>query len=104
MRAEAILFDLDGTLLDTLTDIGASANAVLQGLQLPTHELDAYRYFVGEGVQTLFRRALPPTQADDRTYSNVSRPFVRSIPRAGTSKAACIRASRTCLINCLVGR
>ena len=56
---KAVLFDLDGTLLDTLTDLAESMNAVLARLGLPGHPRDAYRYFVGEGVEVLARRALP---------------------------------------------
>lgn len=59
---QAIIFDLDGTLLDTLDDIGDSANAVLQTLECPTHPRDAYRKFVGDGVATLMQRALPDSR------------------------------------------
>lgn len=59
MRFSAVLFDLDGTLLDTLADIAHSANRVLAELGFPTHEVDAYRQFVGEGLVVLFRKALP---------------------------------------------
>jgi phosphoglycolate phosphatase len=55
----AVLFDLDGTLLDTLEDIARSANEVLHALGMPTHPIDAYRQFIGEGMGTLFERALP---------------------------------------------
>jgi phosphoglycolate phosphatase len=56
---QAILFDLDGTLLDTLADIANSTNAALQRLGFPTHPRDAYRYFLGGGMDCLVRRALP---------------------------------------------
>jgi phosphoglycolate phosphatase len=59
MRFSAVLFDLDGTLLDTLADIAHSANHVLADLGFPTHDIDAYRHFVGEGLVVLFRKALP---------------------------------------------
>jgi phosphoglycolate phosphatase len=58
MKFRAVLFDLDGTLLDTLADIAHAANTVLEQLGLPTHPADAYRLFIGEGVAVLFRRAL----------------------------------------------
>ena len=61
MICRAVIFDLDGTLLDTLADIADSANHVLKTLSLPTHAVEAYRYFVGDGVDVLFRRALPRT-------------------------------------------
>jgi phosphoglycolate phosphatase len=59
MPFPAVLFDLDGTLLDTLEDIADSANEVLLSLKLPPHEVAAYKQFVGEGVQRLFEKALP---------------------------------------------
>ena len=62
---EAVVFDLDGTLLDTLEDLADSMNAVLAKQGFPTHGADAYRYFVGEGVEKLVRRALPDDAASD---------------------------------------
>ena len=59
MPYKAVIFDLDGTLLNTLEDIGDSVNRVLEQRGLPGHELDAYRYFVGDGVGMLITRALP---------------------------------------------
>ena len=59
----AALFDLDGTLLDSLHDIGAAMNHALTTYGLPPHPLPAYRYFVGEGVRTLVARALPEGHA-----------------------------------------
>lgn len=55
----AFIFDLDGTLLDTLADIGNACNAVLAAHGYPTHQLDAYRRMVGNGFGMLLRRALP---------------------------------------------
>lgn len=59
MRFKAALFDLDGTLLDTLQDIADSMNAVLESQHFPTHGKEAYRYFIGNGMDVLVRRALP---------------------------------------------
>ena len=56
---KAVIFDLDGTLLDTLADIGNAANDVLAERGCPTHDLEAYRHFIGDGVATLFQRILP---------------------------------------------
>jgi phosphoglycolate phosphatase len=64
MPYKAILFDLDGTLLDTLADLADSANAALAAMGLPEHPLDAYRYFVGDGLENLVRRTMGPA-ADD---------------------------------------
>lgn len=65
-KVKAVLFDLDGTLLDTLEDLGDSMNAVLLGLHLPQHSMDKYRYFVGDGVEELVRRCLPEDQRGDQ--------------------------------------
>jgi len=54
-----VLFDLDGTLLNTLDDLADSVNEVLTERGLPTHPVDAYRYFVGDGAATLIHRVLP---------------------------------------------
>jgi len=64
MEVRAVLFDLDGTLLDSLADIALAANAVLGDLDQPTHPLEAYRHFIGDGVAMLFRRALPVDQLE----------------------------------------
>lgn len=62
---QAVLFDLDGTLLDTLEDLADAVNAVLSSLGFAVHPVDAYRYFVGDGVETLMRRTLPASAAAD---------------------------------------
>ncbi len=64
--AEAVVFDLDGTLVDSLGDIADAMNAVLSGLGLPTHPRDRYRMFVGDGLEVLVRRALPGDRTDER--------------------------------------
>ena len=56
---DAVLFDLDGTLLDTLDDIADAANRVLVRHRYPTHPTASYRLFVGEGARVLVERALP---------------------------------------------
>jgi phosphoglycolate phosphatase len=61
MRYRAVLFDLDGTLLDTLDDLATAANRVLASMELPVHPVDAYRYFVGDGLRSLMERVLPET-------------------------------------------
>jgi phosphoglycolate phosphatase len=59
MKYKAILFDLDGTLLDTIDDLGDSMNTVLEKLNYPLHTIEAYKYFVGNGLEALVKRALP---------------------------------------------
>ncbi|MHB8903322.1 MAG: HAD family hydrolase [Thermoguttaceae bacterium] len=67
MPCSAILFDLDGTLLDTLDDIADSANTVLADFGYPTHPVGDYRFFVGGGVAVLFEKSLPPGHGDPET-------------------------------------
>ena len=57
----AVLFDLDGTLLDTLDDLADSMNAALESMGFPPHPVASYRYFVGDGVDMLVRRVLSPS-------------------------------------------
>jgi phosphoglycolate phosphatase len=59
MNYKAVLFDLDGTLIDTVDDIGDAANRVLSNRGFPTHSISTYRLFIGEGVRMLLTRALP---------------------------------------------
>ena len=61
----AAFFDLDGTLLDTLEDLGRAANRVLESRGFQPHDLDVYRYFIGDGLKMLFTRALPREQCND---------------------------------------
>lgn len=55
----AVVFDLDGTLADTLATIAHVANGALRDLGLAEHPIEAYKRFVGDGVATLARRVLP---------------------------------------------
>jgi phosphoglycolate phosphatase len=77
VRFDAVLFDLDGTLLDTLDDIADAANGVLSSHGYPTHEVDAFRLFVGEGARTLVYRVLPPEARDDATVDRMYAEFRR---------------------------
>lgn len=63
----AVIFDLDGTLLDTLRDLADSTNAALRALGAPSHPLGEYRRLVGEGMEQLVRDALPPERRDEAT-------------------------------------
>lgn len=67
MKFEAVIFDLDGTLLDTLADLADSMNIALARFGFPTHDIDAYKYFVGDGMEKLTERALPEEQRDGET-------------------------------------
>ncbi len=71
MRYKAVLFDLDGTLLDTLHDIADSMNAVLEKNGFAVHPVERYKKFIGGGVGDLARRALSDG-VDDVTAADIS--------------------------------
>jgi len=72
-----ILFDLDGTLLDTLADLADSTNRCLARLGLPGHPVEAYRYFVGDGLANLALRTLPAERRDPGTVEALKELFNR---------------------------
>jgi phosphoglycolate phosphatase len=63
-KYQAVLFDLDGTLLNTLQDLADAVNGGLKAQGLPPHSLDDFRYFVGEGREEMVRKALPESKRD----------------------------------------
>ena len=69
MTYQAVMFDLDGTLLDTLDDLAASANRVLAARGYAPHPHDAYRWFIGDGSAKLMERALPEVARSPETLS-----------------------------------
>lgn len=60
-----VLFDLDGTILNTLDDLAGAGNHTLTELGYPTHETQKYRYFVGNGIPKLIERILPKNTTDE---------------------------------------
>ena len=68
MKYSHVMFDLDGTLLNTIADLGNAANHTLAELGLPQHTLDEYRLMVGNGMRKLIMRALPEHLAADDTF------------------------------------
>jgi phosphoglycolate phosphatase len=67
MNFHAVLFDLDGTLLNTLEDLADSTNLALRQLGLPEHPVASYKRFVGDGMENLVRRAVPEEHGDSAT-------------------------------------
>ena len=59
MRFKGIIFDLDGTLVNSLEDISDAMNTVLENLNYPTHTYEVYQYFIGSGLRNLVTKALP---------------------------------------------
>jgi len=75
MNYKAVIFDLDGTLLNSLEDIADSANSVLLNHDLPTHKPDDYKIFVGSGISELMSRALPEKEKDPDTIDDYVKEF-----------------------------
>jgi phosphoglycolate phosphatase len=74
MASAAVIFDLDGTILDTLPDLASSLNAVLRGRGLPARDLGAVRLMIGSGIKNLIRRALDPGWAPGQASAPPSPP------------------------------
>lgn len=70
------IFDLDGTLLNTLADLAAATNFALKQQGFPTHETDAYRTYVGNGINKLFERALPTSERSQENIQKTRSIFV----------------------------
>lgn len=70
---KAALFDLDGTLLDTLEDLANATNRALASAAYPVHPVSAYRRFVGNGLRTLVSRALPSGEDASSTLDELVR-------------------------------
>jgi phosphoglycolate phosphatase len=68
---KAIVFDLDGTLLNTLESIGNAFNRSLRKMDMPTHEIDRYRYFIGDGVFNCARRCLPSKHCNEKNINKL---------------------------------
>ena len=68
MNYRAVIFDLDGTLANTLEDIADNMNRALAGYGFPIHEYETYRFFIGDGLKNLVTQCLPE---DARTETNV---------------------------------
>lgn len=71
-----VVFDLDGTLINSLEDLADSANWMLLQHGYPTHPVDAYRYFVGDGMRKLIERILPPEERNDVRIEQCKAEFV----------------------------
>lgn len=90
MRYDTVIFDLDGTLLDSLDDLAAAVNAALTACGYPLHTRDEVRRFVGNGVVKLIQRSVPEgTSEEERErvlqffkayYSEHSRDLTRPYP------------------------
>ena len=70
MKYELVIFDLDGTILDTLEDLADSVNYALSQYGYPVRTIDEIRSFVGNGLLMLVRRAIAP-ETDETVIQQV---------------------------------
>jgi len=90
MQYKAAIFDLDGTLIDSLADLADSANEMLTSYGYPTHDIDKYRYFVGNGSRKLIERCLPADKAADSAFVDEAlAKYKECYDRNLTHKTAC---------------
>ena len=71
-----VIFDLDGTLLNTIADLAQSTNHALSRLGYPTHEVDKYNFMVGNGINKLFERALSEGEKSEENVLRVRNEFI----------------------------
>lgn len=71
-----IIFDLDGTLINTIDDLGQACNYALAACGFPTHKIEAYPRLVGNGINKLIERALPEKLRQEETVMQVREYFV----------------------------
>lgn len=70
-----LIFDLDGTLIDSLRDLAEAANYALRAYKLPEHDIEKFRYFVGDGIPKLIERILPEDMHSDDMINKVKSVF-----------------------------
>jgi len=99
MKFPAVIFDLDGTLLDTLADIAAAMNAALEKMGFPGHETAAYRYLTGDGVRAMAERSLPAAGSDPSTVESCIREFRSEYARRWGAKTEPYRGVKGLLSN-----
>ncbi len=71
-----VIFDLDGTLLNTIADLATATNVALEHYGLPTHKEEEYKFFVGNGINKLFERALPEDKRNEEYVMKIRSIFV----------------------------
>ncbi len=81
-----IIFDLDGTLLNTIGGIGCACNEMLEHYGLPLHEIEEYNYFVGNGSLMLIKRALPEDKAADEAFLRQAKEYYLKCYRANLAR------------------
>ncbi|HKO77843.1 MAG TPA: HAD family hydrolase [Flavobacterium sp.] len=86
MKFKGVIFDLDGTLVNSLEDIADAMNTVLQNLNYPTHNYEAYQYFIGSGLRNLVSKALPEAHNDEKSIDSCYQLMIEEYSDNCTSK------------------
>ena len=71
-----VIFDLDGTLLNTISDLAHSTNYALEKNGFPAHPIEAYNFFIGNGINKLFERALPENEKTEKNILLIRKDFL----------------------------
>ena len=79
-----VIFDLDGTLINSIGDIANSANCALKKYGFPEHPTNAYNFFVGDGINKLFERALPKNENTSENILIIRKFFVEHYKKHDT--------------------
>jgi phosphoglycolate phosphatase len=103
MKYKAVVFDMDGTLLDTLDDLGDAMNRVLVQRGFAPHPVDAYRRFVGSGASRLVSRALPEHEQGEDMKRECLQAFLREY-EAGWRIKTCLYEGVPELLDALTAR
>ena len=103
VKYKAVVFDMDGTLLDTLADLADAMNRVLAEHGFVTHPVDAYRHFVGSGASRLVARALPADRQDEELRALCLQSFLREY-ESGWRNKTCLYEGVPELLDALAAR
>ena len=88
MKFKGIIFDLDGTLVNSLEDIADAMNSVLRNLNYPTHAYEDYQYFIGSGLRNLVSQSLPVSHNDEKNIDSCYQMMVAEYRDNCTRKTA----------------
>lgn len=86
---KAVLFDLDGTLANTLNDLGNAVNYVLEKYGYPTHPLESYKLKVGGGMRNLIHKSLPESEQNEETEQKVLAEFLEYYSKHFADETCC---------------
>ncbi|MEL1241362.1 HAD family hydrolase [Flavobacterium flavipallidum] len=86
MKFKAVLFDLDGTLVNSLIDIADSINKVLEERNFPTHSYEVVNNFIGSGLRNLVTKALPETHKDEASIESTFQAMMTTYRENCTNK------------------